>query len=122
MRVAGFGFRSAATLDSLLAALAAAGGVAGVTHLATGAEKAGAPVALALARHLGLPLVPVPRAVLTTQGTATCSLRSMEATGSGSLAEAAALAVAGPGARLLSARAASPDGMATAALAERPTP
>ncbi|PWR18161.1 cobalamin biosynthesis protein [Zavarzinia aquatilis] len=120
MRVAGFGFRSAATLHALLAAIEAAGGIAGVTHLATGADKAGAPVALALSRHLGLPLVPVPRAVLTTQGTATCSLRSVEATGAGSLAEAAALAVAGPGARLLRPRATSPDGMATAALAERP--
>ncbi|MCW0181263.1 MAG: cobalamin biosynthesis protein [Zavarzinia sp.] len=119
MRVAGFGFRSAATLDSLLAALAAAGGVAGVTHLATGAEKAGAPVAMALARHLGLPLIPVPRGLLTLQGTVTCSLRSVETTGAGSLAEASALAVAGPGARLFRPRVASPDGMATAALAER---
>lgn len=122
MRVAGFGFRSAATLDSLLAALAAAGGVAGVTHLATGWDKAGAPVALALARHLGLPLIPVPRGLLTLQATATCSLRSVEATGAGSLAEASALAVAGPGARLFRPRVASPDGMATAALAERPDP
>ncbi len=118
MRVAGIGFRCGATIGSLRAALRAAGGTDGVTLLATAAEKAAAPVLLALAAELGLPLRAIPRADLQAQITATRSFWSLAVTGTGSLAEAAALAAAGPGSRLIGPRAVSPDGMATAALAE----
>lgn len=120
MKVAGFGFRRAATEASLAAALAAAGGAAGLTALATAADKADHPALAALAARLDLP---APRAVplATLAGTtATPTPRAPARYGGKSLAEAAALAAAGPGARLLSPRATSPDRHATCAIAENP--
>jgi cobalt-precorrin 5A hydrolase len=49
----------------------------------------------------------------------TQSARVRERFGTGSVAEASALAAAGPGARLLGPRVISGDGLATAAIAER---
>ncbi|WP_149587697.1 cobalamin biosynthesis protein [Tabrizicola flagellatus] len=116
MIVAGFGFRSGASGAALREALARAGGAAGVTHLATVQGKAGG---LAdLGRELGLPVIAVPDAALRGQETVTQSQRVAARFGTGSLAEAAALAAAGPGARLRGPRAVSADGMATAAIAE----
>ena len=57
-------------------------------------------------------------AALTAQATSTQSPASRASRGTGSVAEAAALAAAGPGARLLSPRVISADGRATCALAE----
>jgi len=118
VRVAGLGFRQTATADSLRAALLAAGGE-GVAALATLAEKAAAPALLALAGALGVPVIPITAAALAGVETLTDSPRLRAFLGTGSLAEAAALCAAGPGARLLGPRAAAPDGMATAAIAER---
>lgn len=116
MIVAGFGFRSGASDTALREALARAGGPAGVTHLATVAGKAGG---LAdLGRELGLPVIAVPEVALRGRATVTQSQRVAARFGTGSLAEAAALAAAGPGARLRGPRAVSADGMATAAIAE----
>ncbi|WP_136646312.1 cobalamin biosynthesis protein [Tabrizicola sp. YIM 78059] len=116
MIVAGFGFRSGVTLAALRDALSGAGGPAGVTHLATVEGKAGG---LAdLGRELGLPVVAVPEEALLGLATVTRSQRVAARFGTGSLAEAAALAAAGPGARLRGPRAVSADGMATAAIAE----
>jgi cobalt-precorrin 5A hydrolase len=120
MRVAGIGFRGAAPLASLRAALEAAGGPAGLAALATVATKAEAPELRALARDLDLPIRAIPGPDLAAQVTLTRSPRVEALHGTGSLAEAAALAAAGPGARLLGPRATAPDGMATAAIAERP--
>lgn len=117
MRVAGIGFRGGASLQSLTDALARAGG--GADALATAESKAGAAVALALARALGLPLIAVTRADLERQPVLSHSARVAARFGTGSVAEAAALAAAGPGARLLGPRVISQDGLATAALAER---
>ncbi|TDL74932.1 cobalamin biosynthesis protein [Palleronia sediminis] len=116
MRVAGIGFRAGAPLASLREALDAAGGC--VDALATLDTKATAPQARALARTLGLPLCAIGRDALARQSTLTHSPRQMADFGCGSLAEAAALAAAGPGARLCGARQVSKDGMATAAIAE----
>lgn len=116
MRVAGVGYRAAAGEESLLAALAAAGGAQGLDALATIAGKEGGALA-ALGRRLGLPVVAVCQRDLAAQETATVSARVEAITGAGSVAEAAALAVAGPGARLAGPRAVSPDRMATAAIA-----
>lgn len=118
MIVAGFGLTSRATLDSLRDALARTGGIPDA--LATAADKAEglAP----LAATLKLPLYAVPSDSLTGQPTWTHSVRSLQERGTGSVAEAAALAVAGPGAILLAPRAVSTDRMATCALAERKTP
>ncbi len=118
MRVAGLGFRAAAGLDSLRDALMAAGGPSGVAALATVADKAGAAPLCALARELNVPVCAIPPEALAEVETPTWSARVAARFGTGSLAEAAALAGAGPGARLLSARAVSGDGMATAAIAE----
>lgn len=118
MRVAGFGFRRGATVESLLAALAAAGGRTGVARLATVAAKADAPVMTALADQLALPLVAVAGNDLATAVVATQSEKSMAMYGTGSVSEAAALIAAGPGARLVAARAISADTMATCAIAE----
>ena len=116
MRVAGIGFRAAAPVSALRAALAAAGGA--VDALASAEDKAAAPQARELARALGLPLLPIPTEALARQQTLTHSPRVAARYGTGSLAEAAALAGAGPGARLIGPRVTSPCGRATAAIAE----
>lgn len=117
MRVAGIGFRRAASVASLRDALTRAGGP--VDMLATVAGKAETPVMQELARSLGLPVRATGREVLGAQVTLTESAKVRARFGTGSVAEAAALAVAGPGARLLGPRVVSGDGLATAAIAER---
>ncbi len=118
MIVAGFGFRSGVTTGALQDALARAGGAAGVTHLATAAAKAEGLAGLSAV--LGLPVVAIAPQVLEGQAVVTQSDRVAALYGTGSVAEAAALAAAGPGARLRGPRAASADGTATAAIAEGP--
>lgn len=122
MRVAGFGFRSTATGRALREALMLAGGTDGLTALATADTKAGAAVLTSLAQALNLPILAIPPAAMATQTTTTHSPRVHALYGTGSLAEAAALAAAGPGARLLGPRVQSQDGTATAAIAERTMP
>lgn len=116
MIVAGFGLRTGATLAALQDALARAGGPGDVTHLTTLAAKT--PALEPLGRALGLPVVALPPAALRGQATVTRSARVEGLFGVGSVAEAAALAAAGPGARLRGPRAVSADGTATAAIAE----
>lgn len=120
MIVAGFGFRSGATLAALQDALERAGGAGGVTHLATLAAKA--PTLALLGDATGLPVIALPPEALHGQATLTRSTRVEALKGTGSVAEAAALAAAGPGARLRGPRAVSADGTATAAVAERAFP
>jgi cobalt-precorrin 5A hydrolase len=116
MIVAGFGFRSGATLAALEDALAKAGGRDGVTHLATLDAKASA--LEPLSQSLGLPVIGLSPEVLKHQPTLTRSGRVQALHGTGSVAEAAALAAAGPGARLHGPRVTSSDGTATAAIAK----
>ncbi|MEM7497998.1 MAG: cobalamin biosynthesis protein [Pseudomonadota bacterium] len=118
MIVAGFGFRAGATAESLADALRAASGGRPVAALATPADKVEARAFAALAAALRLPARAVAPAALVGQDTATRSSASHRARGVGSVAEAAALAAAGPGARLLAPRAVSRDRQATCALAE----
>lgn len=121
MRVAGFGYASSATIQTLRDALALAEAQAGpVQALAAPADKTVRLTPLALARSL--PLIAVFPADLVAQDTPTRSARSLAARATGSVAEACALAAAGPGARLLRARIISPDHLATCAIAERTTP
>lgn len=117
MRVAGLGFRAGAGLDSLRAALALAGDLK-VDALATALGKANAPALIALAAETGLRVHPVAAETLARQATATRSPRVLGMIGTGSLCEAAALAAAGEGARLVLTRRISDDGMATIAVAE----
>ncbi len=122
MRVAGFGMNSRATLESLRAALAAAGpaealaalGGAGLAE-ALAALPAHAAMVAELAQALDLPLIEV--ASVAGILTPTHSPRSLAAHHTGSVAEAVALAAAGSGARLLAPRATSPDRRATCAIA-----
>jgi cobalt-precorrin 5A hydrolase len=115
MRVAGIGFRGAAVLSSLQDALQRAGGE--IDLLATAEKKAETPVARALAATLDLNMRGISRDLLAQQDTLTHSAKVAERFGTGSVAEAAALAAAGPGGRLLGPRVISADGLATAAIA-----
>ncbi|KCV81255.1 precorrin methylase [Actibacterium atlanticum] len=117
MKIAGIGFRADAPVASLREALEMVGPADG---LATIMPKAAADVIVTLAQELNLPLLPVTEAQIQGQNTLTQSPRIQARFGTGSLAEAAALAAAGPGARLLGPRKISTDGMATAAIAEGP--
>ena len=115
--VAGFGFRASADVAALEAALASAQrGLPRVTALAVPDDKYA--LAAALAGALRLPLIRVDPVALRAALPATRSAASLAARGTGSVAEAAALAAAGPGARLLTHRHISPDRRATCAIAE----
>lgn len=118
MKVAGLGFKSDVTLASLREALVAAGGAAGLAAMATVSDKADADALKELARECGVPIKAVPADVLAGSTTPTQSKLITEKFGTGSVAEAAALAAAGPRARLISTRAVSQDRTATAAIAE----
>ncbi|MBI1172746.1 precorrin methylase [bacterium] len=114
MKVAGLGFRRGVSAESLRAALALVGKA---DALATAEDKTGEPGLVRLAKELGLNVHGVSRAGLAAQGVEG-SAKVMAAYGTGSVAEAAALAMAGRGARLIATRRTGPDGMAVAALAE----
>lgn len=118
MRVAGIGFRSLASSEALKEALSLAvdqtDGLP-VDAIATAHAKATAPVFVALCDQLGVPLCAVDVAGVDTP---TQSGMVQDLFGAGSVAEAAALIAAGPGARLIVGRVVSRDGMATAAIAE----
>lgn len=118
MKVAGLGFRRDVTLASLREALLAAGGAAGLTAVATVGDKAEAEVLKQLARECGVPIRAVPADMLSGIDTPTQSKIVKDKFGTGSVAEAAALAAAGPRARLISTRVVSHDRTATAAIAE----
>jgi len=116
MIVAGFGFTSNATTASLADALA--------QHdvqpdaLATLSEKAAALQGLADAQ--ALPVIAVTPQDAATQTTLTHSPRSHAEKGTPSVAEATALAAAGPDATLTGSRSISQDRMATCAIAQGP--
>ncbi|MDK1474237.1 cobalamin biosynthesis protein [Streptomyces sp. 549] len=99
---------------------------AAVAELATVDVKAAEPGLLAAAAWLGVPLRAHPAAVLAAVPVAEPSSRSLRSVGTPSVAEAAALCSAGPGARLLVGKVKSaPVGRlpgATCAVAYRPGP
>lgn len=125
MMVAGLGCRRGARAEDVGAAITHALDLAGrrpeaLSRLATSAAKADEPGLRAAAATLGLLLDAVPKDALlaAAPGCLTHSTRVMEHAGVPSLAEAAALASAGPGARLLGPRVAVAHSV-TCALAER---
>jgi len=118
MKVAGLGFKKDVTLASLREALLAAGGPEGLAAVATVSDKADAEVLKQLARECGVPIKAVAAEMLAGIDTPTQSNLIAKKFGTGSVAEAAALAVAGPGARLIATRVVSQDRTATAAIAE----
>lgn len=113
VRVAGFGFRVGANLESLLAAFRLAG--VGVEALATVENKVLGLKPLGL--RLDLPVIAVAKDRLSARPG---SERARQLYGTGSVAEASALAAAGVGAVLVMTRIVSPDGMAVVAIAEGP--
>ncbi len=119
MIVAGFGFSTKGTEDSLRDALRQACALAqidGPQALATAHDKAKS--LGPLAAELGLAVHPIAQEALASQRTQTQSRRVTAERGIGSIAEAAALAAAGPGARLLIPRIHSHDRLASCALAQ----
>lgn len=121
--IAGVGFRQHATAQSLQQVLAAAlyaagqnGAALSLCALASAADKCGHPALLQLAHEWALPLHAVALEQLHLQD-AQASAHVPTRYGSRSLAEAAALAVAGPGAVLAGGRHISADGSATVAIA-----
>lgn len=121
MIVAGFGFRAAVQPGSLRDVLGMAQqGQPRVMALAAPADKIAA--LAGLAKDIGLPVIPIAAAELTAMETVTRSPASQAARNTGSVAEASALAAAGPGARLIATRRVSPDGMATCAIAQTDHP
>ena len=118
MKVAGLGFKRDVTLASLREALLAAGGPEGLAAVATVSDKAETAVLKSLAREFNVPIKAVPAEILAGITTSTQSVLIKAKFGTGSIAEAAALAAAGPHARLISTRAVSRDRTATAAIAE----
>lgn len=111
MIVAGIGCRRETAASDILAALDAALSHHALsrtvlTALATGPAKAGEPGLAEAASRLSLPLEIAGETALAEAAPrlVTRSARSLAATGSESLSEAAALAVAGPESRLLGSR------------------
>lgn len=124
MMVAGLGCRRGARAEDVAAAISHALEVAGrrseaLARLATSAAKADEPGLRTAAAVLGLALEAVPGTALiaAAPGCITHSARVLAHAGVPSLAEAAALASAGPGARLLGPRVAVARAV-TCALAE----
>ncbi len=117
MIVAGFGFSSSATVASLRSALEQAADGQSVDALATASDKDGHPALSAFAKTVALRIHFIPADQLAGQRTLTCSPRSSATYGTGSVAEASALAAAGHGARLISPRQISDDRLATCAVA-----
>jgi cobalt-precorrin 5A hydrolase len=129
--VAGFGFRSDATVASLREALhacqvASSGFISlpiSIIFLATAEDKVNHPALTELAQELGISLKAVALAQLVTLSEtataqpATLLNRIPKRYGARSLAESSALVAAGPGAELLAPRSLSIDKMATAAIA-----
>lgn len=117
MIVAGFGFRATATVNSLQSALSRVQGAHVVEALAAPADKCSAPGLQGLSQRLNLPVLPISATVLQAQETQTRSAISQDHRNSGSVAEAAALAAAGPDATLIAPRQISEDRLATCSLA-----
>lgn len=117
LHVAGFGFRREATLASLAQALDQL-----IEHYGAIDKLAAARSMLPLVEELGrlrnIEVIAVADAELPTVTTLTHSAQSLQARGTGSVAEAVALLAASPNARLVGPRIISADRQATAALAK----
>ena len=103
MTVAGLGCRRGVSVAAVLAAVEAARGGRRLDALATVQAKRGEPALAEAARRLGLPLL-VGAVADGDPRLISRSAASRAATGSGSASEAAALAAAGPAARLVGPR------------------
>ena len=119
MIVAGFGFRGAATVQSLADAFAISGSQT-VDAIATADDKSKQAVFAAFAETIGARIISISAHNLAKTETPTKSQASQNHRATGSVAEAAALAAIGEGANLLAPRSISHDRMATCAIAQGP--
>ena len=125
MKVAGIGFRQSASTADLRAAIA----LTGCTQpdaLASITAKISAPQMQQLATEMNLPVIALTEADIQGIDTPTQSPRIQARFGTGSLAEATALAAAKQGqpdatVHLLTPRVTTDNGLATAAIAQRTT-
>lgn len=117
LKIAGFGFRSEATLESLAQALDQLIEQYGAIDKLAAAHSM-LPLAEELGRLRHIEVIAVADAELPTVTTLTHSAQSMQARGTGSVAEAVAMLAACPGATLLGPRIISADRQATIAVAE----
>jgi len=115
--IAGFGFRASADLVSLTNAFEKAADGHTVAGFAAPADKINHPALTALARHCDLPLYAVDTETIKAIDTATQSAIVLEKRQTGSVAEAAALALFNSTAKLICIRQISADGRAACALA-----
>lgn len=118
MIVAGVGFRGAVTAASLQDALRRATGDLYADVIAVPDDKALTPAFVEFAADTGVKVVPVTAEHQRAMQTLTQAPKVLEIRGTGSVAEACALAVAGPQATLITTRHVSSDRMATCALAK----
>jgi len=116
MIVAGFGFTTTAKVQSLTSALAATGYAKEVQAVATLEDKAGT-VFESFAAQIGVQILPIPQDVAQKVKTVSTSVPSQTTRNIASVAEATALAAAGPSGRLVTARHISEDRLATCAIA-----
>ena len=115
--IAGFGFRASADLVSLTNAFEKAADGLTVAGFAAPADKIYHSALTALARHYDLPLYAVDTKTIKATDTATRSAIVLEKRQTGSVAEAAALALFNCPAKLICKRQISSDGRAACALA-----
>lgn len=115
MIVAGFGFRASATVDSLSDALALTA-VAHIDAIATPTDKARSNTLQAFAKARNLPVVEIDADAMQAVETQTQSAKVREKRGTGSVAEACALAALN-NATLTTPRVVSTDNLATCAVA-----
>ena len=125
MKVAGIGFRQSASVKDLRAALDLTG-CAQPDALASITTKASAPQMQKLAADMDLPVIALTEDDIRGVETPTNSNRIQARFGTGSLAEATALAAAKQGqpdatVQLLAPRVTTDNGLATAAIAQRTT-
>ncbi len=116
MIVAGFGFRASATEDSLRDALALAA-VADIDAIATPTDKAQNHALQAFAKARNLPVLEIDASTMQAVETQTQSAKVREKRGTGSVAEACALAALN-NAKLTTPRVVSADRLATCAIAQ----
>lgn len=118
--VAGLGCRANVTLDALREALPLHDHT--IEALATLAERATLPALRNLAQETGLPLIAIQRDTIAGIATPTQSPRILASFGTGSVAEAVALAALGAPGHIAVTRRTSTDGSASAAIAIRDFP
>jgi cobalt-precorrin 5A hydrolase len=116
MIVAGFGFRASATKDSLSDALALTA-VAHVDAIATPTDKAQSGTLQTFAKTHNLPVLEIDASAMQAVETPTESATVRENRGTGSVAEACALAALN-NAKLTTPRVVSADRLATCAIAQ----